>query len=76
MPSFTRKRGQLTEKQVTCTRRIAHVRIHVERAIGHLKVYKILSQFVPITMAPKIDNILRICAALVNLREDLIRDSN
>uniref|UniRef100_A0A671XED8 THAP-type domain-containing protein n=1 Tax=Sparus aurata TaxID=8175 RepID=A0A671XED8_SPAAU len=66
MPCFTRKRGQLTEEQVTSTRRIAHVRIHVERAIRCLKVYKILSQVVPITMAPKIDKILRICAALVN----------
>uniref|UniRef100_A0A671YJ76 THAP-type domain-containing protein n=1 Tax=Sparus aurata TaxID=8175 RepID=A0A671YJ76_SPAAU len=75
MPCFTRKRGQLTEEQVTSTRRIAHVRIHVERAIRRLKVYKILSQVVPITMAPKIDKILRICASLVNLRADLIRDS-
>ena len=49
------------------TRRIAHVRIHVERAIRCLKVSKILSQVVPITMAPKVDKILRICAALVSL---------
>ena len=36
--------------QVTFTRRIAHVRIPVERAIGRLKVYKILSQVVLITI--------------------------
>uniref|UniRef100_A0A3Q4M4T0 Uncharacterized LOC102788550 n=1 Tax=Neolamprologus brichardi TaxID=32507 RepID=A0A3Q4M4T0_NEOBR len=75
IPSFTKKHGQLTKEQVTDTRRIANVRIHVERAIRRLKVYKILSQIVPISMAPKIDKILRICAALVNLREDLIRDT-
>ncbi|XP_003449413.4 uncharacterized protein LOC100695668 [Oreochromis niloticus] len=75
IPSFTKNRGQLTEEQVTDTRRIANVRIHVERAIRRLKVYKILSQIVPISMAPKIDKILRICAALVNLREDLICDT-
>lgn len=55
------------------TRRIAHLRIHVERAIRRLKVNKI-SQVVPISMTPKIDKILRICAALTNLREDLICD--
>ncbi|XP_056136537.1 uncharacterized protein si:dkey-56d12.4 [Lampris incognitus] len=71
---FTKKRGQLTEDQVTSTRRIAHVRIHVERAIRRLKVYKILSQVVPITMAPKIDKILRVCAALVNLSSPVSRD--
>ncbi|XP_026017886.1 uncharacterized protein LOC113018754 isoform X1 [Astatotilapia calliptera] len=75
IPSFTKKRGQLTKEQVTDTRRIANVRIHVERAIRRLKVYKILSQIVPISMAPKIGKILRICAALVNLREDIIRDT-
>lgn len=50
MPSFTKRRGQLTEEQVTYTRWIAHVRIHVKRAIRRLKVYKVLSQVVPISM--------------------------
>lgn len=71
-PAFTRKKCQLTNEQVTRTRRIANVRIHIERAIRRLKVYKILSQTVPIHFVPKIDKILRICAALVNLRGELI----
>ncbi|XP_077055280.1 uncharacterized protein LOC143706825 [Siphateles boraxobius] len=74
IPSFTKKGAQLTEEQVTSTRRIANVRIHVERAIRRLKVFKILSQVVPISLVPKVDKILRICSALVNLRGDLIRD--
>lgn len=76
IPSFTNKGAQLSEEQVTSTRRIANVRIHVERAIRRLKVFKILSQVVPITLVPKVDKILRICAALVNLRGDLIRDGD
>lgn len=76
IPSFTRKGAQLSEAQVTSTRRIANVRIHVERAIRRLKVFKILSQVVPISLVPKVDKILRICAALVNLRADLIRDEH
>lgn len=74
MPSFTKKCGQLIEEHVTSTRQMAHVRIHIERAIQHLKVYKIRSQVVPITVAPKIAKSLRVCAALVNLREGLIRN--
>ncbi|XP_035513382.1 uncharacterized protein si:dkey-56d12.4 [Morone saxatilis] len=66
MASCTKKRGQLPEE----------VRVHVGRAISRLKVYKILSEVVSSTMAPKIDKILRICAALVNLRPDLIHDLN
>ncbi|XP_059895589.1 uncharacterized protein LOC132465617 isoform X2 [Gadus macrocephalus] len=72
LPAFTRGGSQLTEEQVTATRRIANVRIHVERAIRRLKVYKILSHVIPINMTPKIEKILRICAALANLRGDLI----
>ena len=72
IPAFTRKRSQLTNEQVTQMRRIANVRIHVERAIRRLKVFKILSQTVPISLVPKIDKILQICAALINLRGELI----
>ena len=72
IPAFTRKGCQLTNEGVTCTRRIAHARIHVERAIRRLKVYKILSQTVPINLVSKIDKILKICAGLVNLRAELI----
>lgn len=54
IPAFTRKGCQLTNEEVTHTRRIAHARIHVERAIRHLKDYKILSQTVPISLVPKL----------------------
>ena len=47
---------------MTYTKGLAHVRIHVERTIRRLKVYKILLQVVPITMAPKIGKILKIGA--------------
>ncbi|XP_061594927.1 uncharacterized protein LOC133458741 [Cololabis saira] len=73
IPAITYRRHQLTNEETTRTRRVANVRIHVERAIQRLKVYKILSQTVPISMAPKMDKILIICAGLVNLKSPLIR---
>lgn len=73
IPAFTYRRNQLTNEETTRTRRVANVRIHVERAIQRLKIFKILSQTVPISMSPKLDNILTICAGLVNLRSALIR---
>ena len=73
IPAFTYKRNQLTNEEMTRTRRVANVRIHVERAIQRLKVFKILSQTIPISIAPKLDNILTICAGIVNLRSSLIR---
>ncbi|KAM6901018.1 uncharacterized protein PEZ65_019216 [Lycodopsis pacificus] len=48
---------------------------HIASAIQHLKVYKIVSRVVSNSMAPQINKILRICSALVNLRYDVIHDS-
>lgn len=71
IPAFSQGK-QLSEEDVTETRRIAQVRIHVERAIRRLKVYRILKETVPISLVKQVDYILRICAALVNLRGTLI----
>jgi hypothetical protein len=43
IPAFTKSKPQLSAEDVTLTRRIARVRIHVERAIRRLKVFKMLS---------------------------------
>ena len=74
IPAFTKCKPQLSNEDVTTTRRIAHVRIHVERAIRRLKVFKILSGTVPVSSLKNFDDILIVCAALVNLQSDLIRD--
>lgn len=71
IPAFSHGK-QLSDEEVTRTRRVANVRIHVERAIRRMKVYKVLRDTVPITMTRHIDEILRIVAALVNLDSDLI----
>lgn len=73
MPACTHKGGQ-SDEDVTGTRRVANVRIHVERVIRRLKVFKIISQTVPINMSHKINKILRVCAALVNLQGDIIHE--
>ena len=76
IPAFTKGKDQLSESDVTETRRIAHVRIHVERAIRRLKVFKILSGVVPVSSVKKLDDVLIVCSALVNLGPELIRESN
>lgn len=37
--------NQLTQSDLTTTRRIANLRIHVERAIGRIKNFKLLKQY-------------------------------
>ncbi|KAL2103189.1 hypothetical protein ACEWY4_000057 [Coilia grayii] len=74
MPAFTKRGLPLSEEDTTNTRRIANVRVHVERVIRRLKNYRILAQTVPINLAPKFDKILKVCAGLCNLRGDIIQE--
>lgn len=60
-------------------RRIARVRIYIEGAIRKFKVFKMLSNTVPVLLVKKVDNddnILTIWFALVNLGSALIKESN
>ncbi|XP_061634439.1 uncharacterized protein si:dkey-56d12.4 isoform X1 [Phyllopteryx taeniolatus] len=66
--SLSKDGGQAAASSSSSAGHIAHVGDHVEGAIRHLMTFNILSQGVPTTLAPQIDKILRICAALTNLR--------
>ncbi|XP_034071134.1 uncharacterized protein LOC117545465 [Gymnodraco acuticeps] len=82
MPAFTRGKSQLSAYEVEETRKIANVRIHVERVIGLVRrKYQILqSRAVPIEhMLTKpgealalIDKIGVICCALSNLSVSVV----
>lgn len=81
MPAFTRGKRQLSAWEVEKTRRIANVRIHVERVIGLLRrKYRILSSTVPVELlmiqhgvtAPQLDKIVAVCAALCNLSKSVV----
>jgi len=63
--------GQLTEGERTSTRRIASVRIHVERAIERIKNYSILHNVLN-TMHNKIDHIFFVCSLLTNFLPPLV----
>ena len=53
-------------------KKIAKLRIHVERAIGRIKVFRILNTTLPITLVSLIDDIMVVCAALCNLQDLLV----
>ncbi|XP_068759289.1 uncharacterized protein [Montipora capricornis] len=72
IPPFS-KGKQLSTKACTKTRRIAAVRIHVERAIQRLKGFKILQGVLPISLASVADQTVTVCAALCNLMKPLVK---
>ena len=80
IPPFTKGESQLSQREVETSRALSHVGIHVERAIGRIKHYRILKSTLPISLIKRphetnytiIDKILILCAALSNLNPLLI----
>ena len=73
IPDFTSKGQHLSPYEVAHSRRIAHVRVHVERAIGCIKEYKILTQINSTHLLPDVNNILYICCIVSNLHDEVIK---
>ena len=78
MPPFTsvRRNGcgkMLSSKQIIETRKIASLRIHVERAIARLKAFKLLGNVLPLTMKELSSSILRVAAAFCNFLPPLVK---
>ena len=73
LPPFMNESGQFEEHELLETRRIASLRIHVERAMERIKNYHILD-FIPITLCRggKIDMIFFVCAMLTNFLPPLV----
>lgn len=72
IPPFLQGRYQLPSEEVQKGRKIASLRIHVERAIGRKKCFSILKQTIPIPMARLTNQIVSICAFLSNFHPALV----
>lgn len=68
IPVFRITGTQFTPEEVEETRKIAQERIHVERAIGRLKQFQILSHRLPVALLGSIDQIYHVCCWLTNFR--------
>ena len=62
IPAFLNGKEQLSLQEETTTRKIASVRVHVERAISRIKSFRILQQEVPIASAHNLDKIWTVCS--------------
>ena len=56
-PPLLSEKGQFNEEEVETTRSVASVRIHVERAISRIKMYKIINNVVPLSIAGVLNQI-------------------
>ncbi|KAL3831392.1 hypothetical protein ACJMK2_023144 [Sinanodonta woodiana] len=80
IPAFTKGKSQLSAVDIEKTRKLAHVRIHVERVIGLVRnKYIILQDTLPLDYlissdgsTPTIDKIVTVCCALTNMCKSVV----
>lgn len=73
LPPAAKGKSQMTSEDVRKTKRVANVRIHVERVIRRLKTFRYLSQVVPINMLQYCNQILVVCSAISNLHGPIVK---
>lgn len=73
-PPFLRNATQFSSAEANKTVRIARARVHVERAIQRMKLFKVLKGPVPWEMVGALDHILITIAGIVNLSSPILAD--
>lgn len=74
IPPFKKANKQFSKKDVLLTKDIAMCRIHVERQMERIKNFRILQGNIPISMAPRVSKVFKICTYLTNLQPPLVQD--
>lgn len=72
IPSFTKGKSQLPASEVHSSRKLSHVRIHVERVISKWKSFKVLHSIIPISQTDLLDDMVTVCRALTNLCKSVV----
>ena len=73
IPACTCGRSHLEPCEATQSRRVASTRIRVERTIGRIKEFKILTHVHSTYVLPHLNEIFFVCAVLTNFQEQLIK---
>ena len=73
VPAFTRGKSQMPRADVDRSRKIANVRIHIERIIGRLRKFNILNTVIPIKQVDLMDYVIVAIAGIVNLNRSVMK---
>lgn len=72
VPPLLESKQQMPVEDVVKTKKIAQLRIHLERAIERVKEYRILQGVIPSTMWDSLNEVIYICCMLKNFSPPLV----
>jgi hypothetical protein len=76
IPPLASSKVQLSESDLNKGRKIAKVRIHVERAIERAKSFQILAQELNNSCFKYVSKLIRVCFMVANMRGELVFDDD
>lgn len=74
IPEFKKKNTKFSRRSVEETRRIANLRIHVEREMQRIKIFRILNGVMPICAHDTATDIFEICTSMTVLYPSLVQN--
>jgi len=72
VPPLLKSGCQMASEDVILTKKIAQLRVHVERAIGRVKNFLILQNTIPAAMWDTINQVVYVCCMLTNFDPPLV----
>ena len=72
VPPLLESKKQMAVDDVVVTKKIAQLRVHVERAIGRVKEFRILHGVLPSTMWDSLNEVIYVCCMLTNFNPPLV----
>ena len=73
VPPGLRGQSQMSVSAVKKTKKVANLRILIEQVIRRMKTFRILAGEVPITLVPHLHKIIKVCAALTNIKHPMYK---
>ena len=67
------KASQTINSELNKTKEVKNLRIHVERGINQIRLFRILKEDIPVTMIQHVNGKILTCAALCNLKPKLAK---
>ena len=72
VPPLLQSNSQMPPEDVAVTKKIAQLRVHVERAIGRVKEFHILQKVLPSSIWDSINEVIFVCCMLTNFSPPLV----